>query len=364
MNDRLIPTYTDISSWDVSVYQNTGGTRSKQIAIHPNSNKDYFFKGSKVTEFGEIKYPMEFWSEIISSKIGQILDFNMLDYNIAYRASDYQKIGCLSESMVEHSENKLTEGVSYLTGYKPSYRPNLKNHQSQYTFQFICQALKEFGLENYIDEIIKIIIFDSIIGNSDRHQENWGTITYFKKTLDNLNEILANDKIKFWDKILIRLVRIATKNAAKQHEISKKIKGVFLKLQKDIAPQNFAPIYDSGCSFGRELTDINVNKIIKDNQMLEAYVKNGVSEIRWEGNLKKLNHFDLISAIKKYHKLEVEKTIENVNSKFNYERIRSIIWNIDLNLPSDLEEFKLQDNRKDLIFKIVTLRLGRLKTIK
>ena len=46
--DELIPTYTNISDWEVSVYQNTGGTRSKQIALHPISNREYFFKDKNI----------------------------------------------------------------------------------------------------------------------------------------------------------------------------------------------------------------------------------------------------------------------------------------------------------------------------
>ena len=134
--EDLIPTFTDISEWESNVYQSTGGTRNKQIVINPTNNKEYFFKGSKIImETNEIKFPSEFWSEIISSKIGKLLGFKMLDYNIGYRKDNIQKVGCLSASMIEHNANKLTEGVAYLTGYKPSYRPNLKEHQNQYSFQ-------------------------------------------------------------------------------------------------------------------------------------------------------------------------------------------------------------------------------------
>ena len=121
--EKYIPTYTDISNWNINVYQNTGGTRSKKIAIHPKTEVDYFFKASKELATGEFRYPMEFWSEIASSKIGQYLGFNMLDYNIGYNSNDKQKVGCLSKSMIEYSENKLTEGKAYLTGYNPQYNP-------------------------------------------------------------------------------------------------------------------------------------------------------------------------------------------------------------------------------------------------
>ena len=63
-------TFTDISTWHKNIHYSTGGTRSKYIALNPENNEEYFFKGSKETILGEIRYPTEFWSEIISSKIG------------------------------------------------------------------------------------------------------------------------------------------------------------------------------------------------------------------------------------------------------------------------------------------------------
>lgn len=69
--DKYIPTFTDLTDWNIKVYQNTGGTRSKTIVSKQNDETEYFFKGSKVIpETKEIRYPLEFWSEIASSKIG------------------------------------------------------------------------------------------------------------------------------------------------------------------------------------------------------------------------------------------------------------------------------------------------------
>ena len=139
---NLKATFTDISGWHKNVHYSTGGTRSKYIALHPETNEEYFFKGSKETPLGEIRYPTEFWSEIVSSKIGEFLGFPMLDYNIAYDSKHKQKIGCLSKSMVSGSKNKLTEGKTYLTGFNALYNP--EEDKKDYTFQFICNALKSF----------------------------------------------------------------------------------------------------------------------------------------------------------------------------------------------------------------------------
>src|SRR5690554_6838962 len=170
-------TFTDVSEWNILHHFSTKGTRSKEIIVSPEIQEQYFFKGSKETPEGEIRYKEEFWSEIVSSKVGQWLGFNMLDYNIAYNENSKQKIGCISKSMVDLSINELKEGVNYLTGFDENYNPDSKEDQKKYTFEFICEALKHHQLEEYIKNIVSIIIFDSIVGNSDRHQENWGIIT-------------------------------------------------------------------------------------------------------------------------------------------------------------------------------------------
>ncbi|WP_289043862.1 hypothetical protein [uncultured Olleya sp.] len=131
----LIPKFIDITEWNKIPYSSTGGTRAKNIYVFPEDGKEYFFKGSKKLSDGTFKYKTEFWSEIVASKIGQMFEFDILDYNIGYDLNSEQKIGCLSKSMVEHTENKLSEGIEFLRGYDSNYNP--KKDEENYTFEFI-----------------------------------------------------------------------------------------------------------------------------------------------------------------------------------------------------------------------------------
>ncbi|MBL4561241.1 MAG: hypothetical protein JKX79_09685 [Labilibaculum sp.] len=352
--------YTDITNWDINKYIGTGGTRSKEIVMHPDTEKQYFFKASKIDKYDQIKYPTEFWSEIVSSKIGQALGFDMLDYNIAYNSNNRQQVGCISESMVEYAENKLTEGITYLRGCDPQYNPENKEDQKKYTFQFICDTLIEFNLEKYIIHIIEIIVFDSIIGNSDRHQENWGTITYFKIALEKIESELNFGKNNFLQKIIKKISKIATEAYMNMSDKQKVEKPEILKAQNVIAPSSFSPIYDSGCCLAREKEDNKIFEMLKNNQMIEAYIKNGSSEIRWCGRDKKINHFDLVSLVMVNFEPEVKKIISRVKEKYNNEIIKNIIENIDSELPDMLKAFKLSAQRKELMYKLITLRLEKL----
>ena len=295
--------FINVSKWNEKEHLQTGGTRNKSVIENPQTLDLYFFK----TSLKKIKmdYTYEFWSEIIASKVGNDLKFNVLDYNIAYKNGE---IGCLSKLMNTPEKEVLFEGISYLQGFDAGYIPTDKKQYSKYTFKFICDALKDYSLNNQVENLIKTIIFDSIIGNGDRHQENWGFIVNF-----------------------------------------------------DTLEIEYSPIYDSGSCLGRELEEKKVNQMLKDSNMLNAYINRGVSEIHWES--KKLNHFELIKNIynQERYKNIVENEIKRIVQIFNEERIKKIVNEIDNNLPENLSEHKLPKNRKELIAKIISLRFNNLK---
>lgn len=241
--------YIDITNWNEKQYFNTKGTRNKCVVSNPNDDSIYFFKTSMKKEGKD--YKPEFWSEIIASEIGNVLGFNVLEYNIAKHGDE---VGCISKTM--NGENEcLTEGINLLTGYDNTYDPDSKESYSAYTFHFIKSAIDSFSFNN-IEDIIKMIIFDAIIGNSDRHQENWGFITPYKE-----KELSEEEVTNIFSKLKERFKRIkdsVSKNGLK-HESTDKIR-VTLKILK--MEGRFAPIYDSGCCLAREKDEETVLKML------------------------------------------------------------------------------------------------------
>ena len=68
----------------------------------------------------------------------------------------------------------LSEGVEFILGKYPYYdRDTLVDKYSDmpYSFQMIVESMK--GILG-ISTISKIVLFDALIGNSDRHHSNWG----------------------------------------------------------------------------------------------------------------------------------------------------------------------------------------------
>ncbi|MDR2170695.1 MAG: HipA domain-containing protein [Planctomycetaceae bacterium] len=317
--------FYDVSDWIEKKYVVARGSRNKAIVENPDDRSLYYFKTSLQRSNDAYRY--EFWSEIIASAIGNELGFNTLHYDIAYNKD---KIGCISKSMIDKTNNTFVEIIDYLRNYDNTYAPENKQSYTQYTFHFIESALKAHKLANQVNQIIKTIIFDSLIGNGDRHQENWGFI-------------------------------IEINNHKKQSNIRK-----LSNLLKSTSNNNtvvFSPIYDSGSCLGRELLDKDVEKFLLQTELLDRYINNDRCEIRWED--KKISHFELIRMFIGYTKYKdvVIQEIKRVISVFNKDRIRQIIYTIDENLPDNLNENKLPDNRKKLIVQLILLRFDKLKEV-
>ena len=357
---NLIPVFIDITNWNKIPYSSTGGTRAKNIYVFPEDEKEYFFKGSKKLADGEFKYPTEFWSEIAASKIGQMLGFNLLDYDIGFDENDEQQIGCLSKSMVEHTENKLSEGVDFLRGFDSSYNP--KKDETRYTVEFIKKALAYFELSAFVPHFIEMLIFDAIVGNSDRHQENWGFISKFRETIQEIDKEITNTK-GFFARIEPKLRKFLTKSALKRKELQEQknitLNKTLLKAQSQIVETIFSPIYDSGCCLGRELEEDRIDLMLKDSQMLNAFIKRGRSEVRWNVGCKP-KHFDFLKDISQEYPEVFKKVLEKIKSNFDKEKLRQLIDNIDVNLPLELKKFSLPNNRKLLMHKLVTSRIEKL----
>lgn len=341
--------FYDITEWPEKPYFNTKGTRDKCVVSEPGTGTDFFFKTSLLKENRD--YKTEFWSEIIASKIGQFLGFNVLDYNIAKQGN---KIGCISKSMIPNGE-RLVEGINLLTGYDNTYNPESKESYSLYTFHFIKEALAFWGLSDNIKDIIKTIIFDSIIGNSDRHQENWGFIAPYKEqifTKDEATNILKKLKDGF------KQIREFIKKRNIKEE------GIEIKLRISQLDGRYAPIYDSGSCLAREKTDEEVREMLESEIMLDGFVNRGKSEIHWGEKGKKLNHFNLIKQIQQEYPEIVNETINEVISHYDEETIKDIVYKIDNELPDELKnENSLSNARKELICKLIDRRIKRLKDI-
>jgi hypothetical protein len=201
--------FTITEEWNELSWFSTGGTRAKKYLQAPDG-KFYYFKQSQLKPGKDYRY--EFWSEVIAYEAGALLGFTMLKYDVAVNG---EVMGCISDSMINSEEEELIEGVKYLQAFAPAYNPTEKSHQNRYTFQLIENSLENAKLKNEIENIIEIIIFDALIGNGDRHQENWAVISHQKlmtKVIEEAEQRKDYLKIKKWKRWIISQYKILLKS--------------------------------------------------------------------------------------------------------------------------------------------------------
>jgi hypothetical protein len=345
----------NISEWNEQSWWNTGGTRDKKIYLNPDDGELYYFKQS--FKKGQRDYKYEFWSEIIASEVGELLGFDILKYHIAIRED---VIGCISKSMINQASEELIEGGKYLQAFDNTFKPENIKLRKRYNFELILNALISFKKEKHLKELIETIVFDALIGNSDRHQENWAIINVHTVVSDGITQIKKGietgeiDEMPNWLKKVVRAIYTV------KGKIRPELQSARLMLPKQT---RFAPIYDSGCSFGRELDDERVLKMLNNEQEIQKYIAKGLAEIHWENN--KISHFELLIKLIKSEGLKdfVLDSLKRIVSQFNPEKVEQIVLNVDKEIIDLGNSYFFPKERKELVLKLLTLRYNKLREI-
>lgn len=101
-------------------------------------------------------------------------DINFAKYNSVFING---KLGCESENFIKENEN-LIEFSEILSDEDMTYLTDMDNENFNEKFEYLCNKIKEKTNNQYdpSDDIIKLIKFDIITMNADRHYGNIGLI--------------------------------------------------------------------------------------------------------------------------------------------------------------------------------------------
>jgi len=263
---------------------------------------------SYIAKAAEKWYPHESVIEYMINRIGQVLGLNM--NQIALFKINTQ-IRFLSKYFLSKNEI-LIHGAEICGSYlndnalAKEIADNQKESRELFTFEFLTKAIKHSFPDNYnelLNDLVRLITFDAIAGNNDRHFYNWGVITNTKK---------------------------------------------------DKQTPKLAPIYDSARGLFWNESDDNIKTIknnLKSNNRFETYLKNACPRISIEGN-SKINHFGLIDYLKN----------NNEHYKFIIEDIASIeneklVYNM---LNKEFERFFIKE-RNELILLLLKDRFKKVR---
>lgn len=329
------PKYYNADKWVCLRELNTTGTRDKCILINPQNNLSYYFKTS--INKGRKNYPCEFWSEIIASALGEQLKLPVLKYELA---SYKGKIGCISQNIINPLKEEFIEGVNLIIQIDPNFRDCCKNGHH---IDKIKSALSNIGLIEYKRVVIEMILFDCIIGNTDRHSENWALIR-------NKNGELIYSELKQRPFISRWLTYW------KFHKLT----GLPLfQIRKTVAVlrHQFAPFYDNGSSLGRELSEQRIEELMSSADEFERFFIGGKSDII-VGN-GKMSFLDTIDFLMSDYPMECGHFVNKHLSLYNKEQFHSLINNIDNNYPVlEFNENRISTCRKNFIFQLIDERIN------
>jgi len=125
------------------------------------------------------KYPREntgeHWAEKIAAEVAGVLEIRHARVELA---EFQEQRGSVSESFISEDQD-LFHGNQLLERTTDGYDPTVRRRQSDHSFENIWNSFGSVFVERGAVErtkraLAKHLILDAVIGNTDRHHENWG----------------------------------------------------------------------------------------------------------------------------------------------------------------------------------------------
>ncbi len=140
------------------------------------------------------KYPQpdtgQHWAEKIAAEVARLLGVQHAKVELAVFSGER---GSVTESFVRVGQ-ELVHGNQLLEGVVHGYDPEKKFHQSSHTLLNIWQVMNNVFIEPEAARKSKVriaeyLVLDALIGNTDRHHENWGILR--KRVGENWRGVVA-----------------------------------------------------------------------------------------------------------------------------------------------------------------------------
>lgn len=300
----------DVANWtldeEFGVYPE--GARDKSL-LYPPATSDYAFliPGHRyLFKHAFRRHPDQFWAEIMAYRIGCLIGAAVPPVFVAWD-SDSQECGALIEWFLDYpnepEERYVTGGdimASMIRGYDRK-RGSQHNFQTVERFFVAMEKAKVFR-GNWRAWWCDTLLLDALIGNTDRHQDNWGLLWY----------------------------------------------GIGARM---------APAFDNGTSLGYEIIPRNMGSFSNPDRM-ERYIRRGTHHMRWHASdPHPARHVELLEELVSRHP-ELRSRVSRRLSGFNVDVMRRIIYDmVDVEIP-----VRLHAQRAEFVCALTEARLRNLIT--
>lgn len=202
----------------------------------------------------------EDWAEKIAAEIASLLNIPAAKVELA----DFEgRRGSASLNFTSPAQ-QLMHGNEVMAGYLDNYDPEVRYKQTNHTVENIITAIRKmFPKANehhtVLRQLASYMVLDALIGNTDRHHENWGLLWQVRVEIDEVSERAR------------------------------------LQKQYDVAPS-----FDHASSLGREWRD-ETRRDMLNNKQIERYVSRGKGGIYLTGGKRGANPLALVESISVQH---------------------------------------------------------------
>lgn len=292
-----------------------GGSRPRLTLIHKDTNQKFFFKTYTHNA-------REVWAECLASHIAELVGIPaqlvtiktatpglakfMKKYYGEILGNSWKPIGTLAR-------NIFTKNIDITYG-----SAIIGSLNTPLTLTEIEEKVKAryYGAEDLLQAFTDMIVFDVLIGNMDRHHENWGVCEDKK----------YRQQLLFDKKQLIRL-------------------------------RNFTPLFDHGSSLMFELSDKDVADMQKDEERLVHYIERAKFGYILDPDGKENNPFKLMEEYIKTDKKWKPRM------RLSLEKIRGLdllaLAELIIQMPL-IEDLEYSMDRRKLLYKSLLLRYNKL----
>lgn len=200
-----------------------------------------------IAKVGSKWYPIESITEQLIARVGRLLGFEVADSRLALVG---RQVRFLSRYFLRREES-LIHGIElFRSSYGEEFVREVASERAErdfYTFPVVVDSIRSAfpgEAEEVVDGLIRMLAFDALVGNNDRHPANWGVISS---------------------------VRTGVRS-------------------------RFSPIFDTARGLFWNNTESFVRERIRDGALLDRYIERSRPQIGWDG-IPNLDHFTLLRQI-------------------------------------------------------------------
>lgn len=171
----------DVSTWPLSGEEELG-TKKKHWLINPSTQERWLMKYATLSQpHGGPEYQKgDDWAERIAYGVAKVLDIPAAPVELAFEGiGDQMRFGTVCRSVLQEEES-LINGDELMEEHGISVS---QRHRELYTVEAVWRALEDIQPPPNTNErltswdvFVGYLLLDALIGNTDRHEENWSAI--------------------------------------------------------------------------------------------------------------------------------------------------------------------------------------------